>query len=85
MLMVFRGIKKLSSEVRKNVGAAIVGAFAFIIALVWRDVIVGLVKDLMSFLNLTGSSFIIQLMAAFMTTFICVLGILYFSGWSEKK
>ncbi|MBR9679356.1 MAG: hypothetical protein GON13_03755, partial [Nanoarchaeota archaeon] len=71
-------------EVRKNIGTAIVAAFAFVIALVWRDAIIGIVNSIIQALKLTGSGLFVQLLTALLTTLICVVGILYFSSWSEK-
>lgn len=76
--------EKLSKEVRKNIGSAIVAAFAFIIALVWRDVIKEAVDKMILDFGLVGDTYNIRLLAAFITTIICVVGILYFSKWSEK-
>ncbi|MBU4246450.1 MAG: DUF5654 family protein [Nanoarchaeota archaeon] len=81
---VFGKAEKLRKEVRKNIGSAIVAAFAFIIALVWRDVITEAVDKLIIDFGLVGDTYNIRLIAAFLTTIICVVGILYFSKWSEK-
>ncbi len=75
----------LKSEIRKNTATAILAAFGFIIALVWKDVITQGVDALIKLLNLTGSGFLFTIISALITTVICVIGIVYFSRWSEKK
>lgn len=78
--------KALHREVKKNMGTAILAAFAFMIALVWRDVVQTGVSRIEEFLNLTGGDgFWFAVLTALLTTVICVLGIIYFSRWSEKK
>ena len=75
----------LKSEIRKNTATAILAAFGFIIALVWKDVITQGVDALIKLLNLTGSGYMFTIISALITTVICVIGIIYFSRWSEKK
>jgi len=79
------GVDVLRKEVRKNTVTAILAAFAFIIALVWRDVITAGVSDLIKFLNIQGSGFAFTLISAVLTTVICVAGIVYFSKWGEEN
>ncbi len=80
-------------EIKTTVAVAIGGAFAFVIALVWRDIIIGL-------LNMAGLSIsdfnaaddpaiaaIIAIIVAIVITLVCVIGIIYISKWGgiEKK
>ncbi|VVB59167.1 Uncharacterised protein [uncultured archaeon] len=81
---VVRTTTKVGHEVRKTIGGAIVAAFAFIIALVWQDVIRSTVDGLIAYLGLTGGGYV-RLLAALITTLIAVGGIWYFSRWSEKQ
>ena len=76
---------KIRQEVRKNIATAILAAFAFIIALVWKDVITDGVNALVAYMNMSGSGFTFTIISALITTVICVVGILYFSRWGEKK
>ncbi len=76
--------RKLNKEIRSNTGKAILAAFGFMIALVWRDVVQGGVQKLIDYLSLSGDGFAFQVITAVITTVICVLGIIYFSRWSEK-
>jgi biotin transporter BioY len=77
------------SEVKTTIAVAIGGAFGFIIALIWRDIIIGL----MNMAGLSVNSFndavsaAIAVVTAVVITIICVFGILYISKWGgvEKK
>jgi len=77
------------SEVKTTIAIAIGGAFGFIIALIWRDIIIGLMNmaglSVSSFTDVTSAA--IAIVAAIVITLICVFGILYISKWGnvEKK
>ena len=78
------------SEVKTTIAIAIGGAFGFIIALIWRDVIMGL-------LNVAGLSIdkmepgtpladiAIIIVVAIVITLVCVFGILYITKWGGVK
>ena len=83
--MLNRSISNFRKNVRRNTGLAITGAFALIIALTWNDAIKAIVEDLLSYLDVTGTTYYYPLIAALITTIICVTGIMYFSKWSEDK
>ncbi len=76
---------RFGHEVRKNIGSAIAAAFAFIIALVWRDIIQETVNGIIADLGLAADGMSIRFIAALITTAIAVTGIWYFSRWSEKE
>ena len=76
---------KVALEIRRKTGGAIVAAFAFIIALVWRDVIVEIVNQIVTTTGIEDTTYVYQLLLAIITTVIAVIGILYFSKWSEEK
>jgi hypothetical protein len=71
-------------EVKVNIATAIAAAFGFVIALIWRDIIVGLMK-LTPFWSDEGFSDIagagVAIIMAIIVTVVCVLGILYISKW----
>ncbi len=78
------------SEVKTTIAVAIGGAFGFIIALIWRDIIIGLMTYAGlwqdgGFQDLTGAA--VAIVGAIIITIICVFGILYISKWGgvEKK
>ena len=81
---LFSAAKKVQQEIRKNISTAILAAFGFMIALVWRDVIQQGVNILIEITNLKGVGFIYTFVTALITTVICVVGIIYFSRWGEK-
>ena len=79
------GVKKVKQEIRKNIAKSVLAAFGFMIALVWRDVVKDGVGRLITYSDLNGDGYIFTLITAVVTTLICVIGIIYFSRWSEHK
>jgi biotin transporter BioY len=76
-------------EVKSTIAVSIAAAFGFIIALIWRDIIIGLLNmanlNVQKFDNATNAA--IAIVVAIVITIICVLGILYITKWGgvEKK
>lgn len=80
-------------DVKSTIAVAIAGAFGFIVALIWRDIIIGLLN--MGGLSISDFSIaenavtaaIIAIIVAIVITLICVIGILYITKWGgiEKK
>ena len=76
-------------EIKTTIAVAIGGAFGFVIALIWRDIIIGLLN--MANLNVQkfndATSAAIAIVVAIVITIICVIGIIYISKWGgvEKK
>jgi hypothetical protein len=77
--------KRFREEVRKNIATAILAAFGFMIALVWRDVVQQGVGKLVEYLHMQGDGYTFTVITAFVTTVVCVIGIIYFSRWGGKK
>jgi len=77
-------------EVKSTIAVAIAGAFGFIIALIWRDVIMGLLNvaglniDKMGAGTPAGDIAII-IVVAIVITLVCVFGILYITKWGGIK
>ena len=77
-------------EIKSTIAVAIAGAFGFIIALIWKDIIIGAMK-LAGFWQEGGfadtTALIIGVVVAIIITIVAVLGILYISKWGgvEKK
>ena len=77
-------------EIKSTIAVAIAGAFGFIIALIWKDIIIGAMK-LAGFWQEGGfadtTALIIGVIVAIIITIVAVLGILYISKWGgvEKK
>lgn len=80
-----RGASSLKSETKKQTITAMVAAFGFLIALVWRDAIQAYVKDVVLSLSIEGPEKIILLYTAIITTLIAVLGILLITRWGKKE
>ena len=77
-------------EVKSTIAVAIGGAFAFIIALIWRDVIMGLLNwgglDINKIdQNSSVGDIAIIIVVAIVITLISVLGILYITKWGGEK
>ncbi|NIO81767.1 MAG: hypothetical protein GTN53_14335 [Candidatus Aminicenantes bacterium] len=76
-----------AGEVKSTIATAIAAAFGFIIALIWRDIIVGLFSlaglKIDQILDTTGA--IIAIIAGIIITLVCVFGILYISKWGGVK
>ena len=77
-------------EVKSTIAVAIAGAFGFIIALIWKDIIIGAMK-LAGFWQEGGfadeTALIIGVVVAIVITLIAVIGILVITKWGgvEKK
>ena len=77
-------------EVKINIATAIAAAFGFIIALIWKEIIVGLfalyglkINDIS---DEVGAA--IAIVSGIIITIVCVFGIMYISKWggiSDKK
>lgn len=76
---------KLKSEVKKNVLKAILAAFAFVIALVWRDAIRAGVDEIMNKFGIEGTGYIYQITMAVIITIVCVVAIMAVSKAKGKE
>lgn len=80
--------KKISKgEVKHTTAAAIGAAFGFIIALIWRDIIVGLFS--LAGLVITNiedtMDGVIAIIAGIIITIVCVIGIIFISRWGNVE
>jgi hypothetical protein len=71
-------------EIKSTIAVAIAAAFGFIIALIWKDIIIGIMT--LSGLWLAGgpttwTGAVISVVMALVITIIAVLGIVYISKW----
>ena len=64
------GARKLKTEMKKAMNTAIIAAFGFLIALVWKEVIVEYVETLTAISPVSG-----KLFSAILVTLIAVIGI----------
>lgn len=83
--MIGKRLSEFRGNVRKNMGLAIVGAFALVIGLSWNEAIQEIVKDILAHFDITGAAAQYKTIAAVLSTIICVAGIMYFSRWSEEQ
>ena len=72
--------KHLKKELRKAMSTALIAAFGFLMALVWRDVIQSGVDKISSTSPVQG-----QLVSATIVTIICVVGILIVTKYLKEK
>jgi len=75
------------SEVKINIATAIAAAFGFVIALIWKEIIIDLLKRGNLWLTDTDGNIIVPIITALIVTIVCVLGIMYITKWGgvEKK
>ena len=75
-------------EVKSTIAVAIAGAFGFIIALIWKDIIIGAMK-LAGLWQEGGfadtNALIIGIVVAIIITLVAVLGILFITKWGGIK
>lgn len=77
-------------EVKSMIAVAIAGAFGFIIALIWKDIIIGAMK-LGGFWQEGGfadtTALLIGIIVAVVITIVAVFGILFITKWggADKK
>jgi hypothetical protein len=75
-------------EVKSTIAVAIAGAFGFIIALIWKDIIIGAMK-LANLWQEGGfadtTALIIGIVVAIVITIVAVLGILFITKWGGVK
>ena len=77
--------KKLERDVRKNISTAIGRAFAFLIALAWKDMIVDIVNKIVGLLNMEENLYLFRIVTALLVTIICVIGIWVSSKIAAKE
>ncbi len=75
----------LTKDARKHAATAIAAAFAFLIALTWRDAISEGVNKLISLLELTESAYLYKIVVAVVVTLICVIGVVLTSRLLRSK
>ena len=77
-------------DIKINVATAIAAAFGFVIALLWRDVIIGILKYYELWRDGGFNEFndmIVGIIVVLIITILCVLGIMFISKWGgvDKK
>jgi len=80
--------RKFRAEFKRHTITAITAAFAFLIALSWREPIKNSVSALIDRLGLSGKAIYFEYLSAILITIIAVLALMWLSKWSsepEKK
>ncbi len=78
-------VTRFKNDVRKNIATAIAAAFAFVIALVWRDAIQAGIDDFLNRVGIEGTGYIYKIIVAFLVTILCVIGLKFVASWSEQE
>lgn len=76
---------EVQKEVRKHIITAISAAFAFIMALFWRDAIQSGIDSFLASVGLTGDAYIYKIIVAVVVTIICVIGIVILARMEKKE
>lgn len=74
----------MKNETKKHVVKAIVAAFGFIIALVWRDTIKESINTFVTNFSINGPPALITSYIAIVTTIIAAIGIVLITKGSSK-
>lgn len=80
-----KAVKELERETKKQIATAIIAAFGFLIALVWRDAITSYTNHIVDFFKFPAGETFNVLYVALLTTFIAVVGIVLIGFWVPKK
>lgn len=80
-----RTVAQVKIEAKKKASIAISAAFAFVIALFWRDAVQEAIDKVLETLGLTGSAYIYKIITAVVVTILCVIGIIFISRWGETE
>ena len=76
--------KEVHKEIRKHIITAVTAAFAFMIALFWRDLIQEGINKLIENVGANGDSYFYKILMALVVTVICVFGIVFFARLEKK-
>ncbi|MEM2932944.1 MAG: DUF5654 family protein [Candidatus Pacearchaeota archaeon] len=74
-------IRKVRDKIALSIGAA----FGLVIALSWNNAIQEGLNKLITYLGITGTTYIYKIITAIVVTIIAVLGIVIISRWAEKS
>ena len=77
--------KEFKQEFKKQLTIALLAAFAFLIALTWRDFISEVINKLIPVLGIQNQAYIFKFIAAALVTIIAVIGIIIVSKYLSEK
>lgn len=84
---LFEQAKKKSAlfkqEFKTQTAAAIIAAFGFLIALVWKDIIVQAVDKVTKVVPSVKYAIVATILSAVIVTLVCVLGIVLINRWAK--
>ena len=78
-------ISELKKRMRRRIVEGVVAAFAFIIALIWRDAIRNTIDSFVAKLGIPETAFGYEFIIAAILTVVCVIGIMIVSKYEIKE
>ena len=78
-------ILTLEMELKNDISVPIIASFGFIIALVWRDAIKGVVDEFLIRMGLMDKAYVYNFMSAIIVTIIVIVIMLLVIRFSKKK
>ena len=83
--MVREHLSKFQKEFRTQATLAMIAAFGFLIALVWRDFIVDVVDKIAISLGVTDTLYFYKFLSAVLITLIAIIGIMIISKYKVEE
>jgi hypothetical protein len=80
----FKKTRFLRSKFKEHASTAILAALGFLIALVWRDLIIKIVQESIAIESLSNYPYLAELYTAVIVTFIAIVAIALISRWAQK-
>jgi hypothetical protein len=73
-----------ASQIKQHTTTAIIAAFSFLMALVWKDFFVKIISEIMDTLITPPNTHLTNLYSAVIVTILAVLGIITVVKWTKK-
>tara|TARA_Y100000310_G_C20573350_1_gene759187 strand:+ start:471 stop:830 length:360 start_codon:yes stop_codon:yes gene_type:complete len=77
--------QEIRKETARRITTAITAAFAFVIALAWKDAIRSSIDSIVLKMGVPSTVYFYEFIIAFVITLVCVLGIMLTSKYGVKK
>ena len=77
--------QEIRKETARRITTAITAAFAFVIALAWKDAIRKAVDSIVLKMGVPSTVYFYEFIIAIVITFVCVVGIIIASKYGAKK
>lgn len=78
-------LQVLEDEIRNDISIPVVASFGFIIALVWRDAIRGIIDEVLIRAGLTGKAYLYNIISAIIVTVIIMALMILISKFNRAK